>query len=241
MAVRDGVENTLGFTIHRSCARKSNELSCTRKVTSDKYRRNHGRPGFVYILRNSALQAGLYKIGQTTRSGSARARDLNAEATTGLPAEYQCVYEARSRDCGLAEERVHAALAAYRRGKWGQEFFEVELEQAKQTIESVVRQINQEMAESESDQLHSNRRNSSVDSDDPKDPTAKWPFPRKSPAVALPDSSARSLPELNARPHSAQASGVEGTHRREPSWFRRYWPILLILFVVKALYHLSQQ
>ncbi|WP_440108444.1 GIY-YIG nuclease family protein [Acidovorax sp. BL-A-41-H1] len=46
-----------------------------------------------------------------------------------------CVFESQTKDCGRAERRVHAALARHRTGKWGQEFFEVDLSLAIEVIE----------------------------------------------------------------------------------------------------------
>lgn len=104
---------------------------------SGKFDQNIGRPGVVYILANRGLAPGWYKIGCTRYSGDARADSLNRDASTGTPGEYYCVFECRSEDCGTAEVRVFQELNAYRRGKWGQEFFEVDVGIAKATIERV--------------------------------------------------------------------------------------------------------
>jgi hypothetical protein len=103
------------------------------------YDANDGRPGVVYILANEALREGVYKIGQSTRSGHARAQELNAEGRTGMPSLYRCVFEVRVDDCGRAEKLVHMQLYASRMNK---EFFRVDLAQAKLLIERVCRQVN---------------------------------------------------------------------------------------------------
>jgi hypothetical protein len=46
-------------------------------------------------------------------------------------------------DCGTAEQEVFARLNAHRRGKWGQEFFEVDLALAKETIKVVCSEVDQ--------------------------------------------------------------------------------------------------
>jgi hypothetical protein len=104
------------------------------------YDQNDGKPGVVYILANDALRDGIYKIGQSTRSGAHRARDFNITAGTGTPKLFRCIFEVRTLDCGRAEKAVHERLDANRLTK--QEFFSVELEHAKQVIiEECARQV----------------------------------------------------------------------------------------------------
>jgi hypothetical protein len=54
------------------------------------------------------------------------------------------VFEYRTKDSGKAEERVFQKLNHYRRGKWGQEYFEVALEKAKETIVDVCTVVDSE-------------------------------------------------------------------------------------------------
>jgi hypothetical protein len=110
------------------------------------YRKNHGQPGVVYILANPGLRDGWWKIGCSTRSGAQRARELNIDATTGTPGIFECIFEHRTLNCGLAEERVFATLAESRKGKWGQEYFAVEVQIAKETIRRVCHQVDDESA-----------------------------------------------------------------------------------------------
>lgn len=107
------------------------------------YRSLVGKPGVVYVLENDGLRHGWLKIGCSTRSGHARALDLNADANTGTPGAYRCVYQVRTVDCGTAEQEVFVKLSAHRRGKWGQEFFEVDLALAKETIRLVCSTVDQ--------------------------------------------------------------------------------------------------
>ena len=116
------------------------------KSTKDRgdYRRNHGRPGVLYILDNQGLREGWFKIGCSTRSGSVRARELNDEATTGTPGVFRCIFEVQTLDCGLAEERVFIELAESRNGKWGQEYFTIDSEIAKSVIRNVCQKIDEQ-------------------------------------------------------------------------------------------------
>lgn len=117
----------------------------TNKYRSPNYDQNHGVPGVVYVLDNPGLREGLHKIGCSRRSGSARANDLNSDASTGTPGTFVCIFECRTRDCGLAEQRVFRLLANVRKGKWGQEYFEVTLEEAKRIITKVCAEVDEEV------------------------------------------------------------------------------------------------
>ena len=108
-----------------------------RRFGNGSYRQNVGRAGVVYVLENEGLRAGWYKIGCSTRTGRHRAIELNIQAGTGTPGVFKCVFEHRTRDCGKAEREVFHALRQHRRGKSGQEFFEVDVEHAKLTIARV--------------------------------------------------------------------------------------------------------
>ena len=108
------------------------------------YRKNHGRPGVIYILENHGLREGWIKIGCSTRSGAVRARELNDEATTGTPGVFRCIFEHRTFNCGLAEENVFIELAESRNGKWGQEYFTVDPEVAKSVIRQVCQRIDEQ-------------------------------------------------------------------------------------------------
>lgn len=108
------------------------------------YNQNDGVPGVVYILRNDAFKESWLKIGCSRHSGSARARDMNREASTGLPAHHVCVFECRTQDCGNAEKLVFQELRAHRKGR--QEFFEVDIELAKEVISRVCRQMDEAIA-----------------------------------------------------------------------------------------------
>lgn len=104
---------------------------------------NIGAAGVVYVLENDGLRVGWFKIGCSTRSGHVRARELNFDANTGTPGSFRCVFEARTLDCGLAEKRVFKELAGHRRGKYGQEFFEVGMARAQEVILRICAEIDE--------------------------------------------------------------------------------------------------
>jgi hypothetical protein len=102
---------------------------------------NHGVPGVVYILLNDGLALNYCKIGCSSRSGRVRAAELNKDANTGTPGIFRCIFEHRTLDCGRAERMVFQRLAQYRRGKRGQEFFEIDQGHAKGVVAAVCREI----------------------------------------------------------------------------------------------------
>ena len=118
-----------------------------RRRSSGNYNQNDGVRGVVYILRNEAFKETWLKIGCSRHSGHVRARDMNREASTGLPAHHVCVFEVETLDCGRAEKNVHSTLARYRKGR--QEFFEVDIEIAKSAIVSCCSQIDQSIKSAE--------------------------------------------------------------------------------------------
>ncbi|WP_354001706.1 GIY-YIG nuclease family protein [Caenimonas aquaedulcis] len=105
------------------------------------YDQNHGVAGVVYILQNEGFKEGFYKLGCSRHSGHARAANLNVNASTGVPGSFKCIFEQRTRDCGRAEQLVFQRLHAHRKGKWGQEFFEVDLDVARRTIITVCAEV----------------------------------------------------------------------------------------------------
>jgi hypothetical protein len=127
-----------------------------------------GQPGVVYILGNEGLRHDWVKIGCSTRSGDARATDLNSDANTGTPGVFHCVFQQSTLDCGTAERRVFAELRSQRRGKPGQEFFQVELQHAKETITRVCEAV---------DALETARKAAEQAPDPPVYTTAPTPAP----------------------------------------------------------------
>ncbi len=88
--------------------------------------------GFVYLLSN-ALMPGVYKIGFTAGNPDKRAIEIGL--IHGLPMPFEVVEYWRTKDPYIVEQRIHAALASYKKAS---EFFEVDLQFAKDTIVSFV-------------------------------------------------------------------------------------------------------
>ena len=108
------------------------------------YQKNVGYPGVVYVLENPAFRPGVHKIGSTRRSGAIRADEMNRQSFSGTPAEFNCVFECETLDCGLAEERVFQLLNQTQVGKAGQEFFDMALEPVREIITAVCRAVDEE-------------------------------------------------------------------------------------------------
>lgn len=115
----------------------------TRAGRQRDFNQNDGAVGYVYILQNEAFQEDWLKIGQSRRSGHARAKDLNVEAGTGTPKHFRCVLEVQTLDCGRAERAVFERLREYRTGR--QEFFRVSLSEAERVIREECSRINREV------------------------------------------------------------------------------------------------
>ncbi len=81
--------------------------------------------GFVYALSNSAMP-GLYKIGSTTRSPYARAKELSS--VTGVPSPFSVAVFVAVENASTAESDFHRFLVAFRHTE-KREFFELTKDQ----------------------------------------------------------------------------------------------------------------
>ena len=97
------------------------------------------KEGFVYILLNPSFTH-LLKIGKTQRTAEKRAKELSNKGKTALPAEYIVAYDIWVSDCHLVEQFVHKKLAK-KRINTDREFFRIELKEAVKTIESILREL----------------------------------------------------------------------------------------------------
>jgi len=102
----------------------------------------HGTPGTIYILQNDGLREGLYRIGATRRSGVSKAMEFNRDTQNMLPGSYECVFELHSKDCGAALEAILKKFEMCRHGKRNQDFYQLEIEEASNTIVSIIAEIN---------------------------------------------------------------------------------------------------
>lgn len=88
--------------------------------------------GWVYILSNPFMP-GLLKVGMTTTSPEARAKELSAG--TGVPASFVVEASYFSEDPRGDESKIHKALSEYRVNN-GREFFQCSIAQAHEACRS---------------------------------------------------------------------------------------------------------
>ena len=94
--------------------------------------------GYIYILFNRAFQNDHYKIGMTTKMPEERARELST--ATGVPRDFEVLYEQRATDCKRAERLLHSKLRQYR-SAGNREFFQIPLKAAIKALEGVADEI----------------------------------------------------------------------------------------------------
>jgi T5orf172 domain len=93
--------------------------------------------GSVYILKNPCFrEENMLKIGRTTLTVKQRAKKLS---TTGLPDDFDVVYEEDVPDCVLAEKLIHEKLRKYRYRN-EREFFVLPLQEAISAVQQVVQE-----------------------------------------------------------------------------------------------------
>ena len=90
--------------------------------------------GKVYIMRNPAFKDNILKVGKTTRTSEARAKELGKP--TGVPDNFVVLHEQFFEDCDKAENDIHELLKPYRY-KLNKEFFEVDLAIAVKFLDSL--------------------------------------------------------------------------------------------------------
>jgi|TARA_R110000803_G_scaffold84321_1_gene150495 hypothetical protein len=88
---------------------------------------------WVYVLSNPT-SPGLYKIGYTKLTPDERAKQISS--ATGVPLPYEVAWAYRCFNGELLEGEVHHALSKYRVNNQ-REFFQIDLEIAKETINSI--------------------------------------------------------------------------------------------------------
>lgn len=89
--------------------------------------------GFIYALKN-ALMPGHYKIGFTASNPDLRAGQISEQY--GLPSPFLVVEYWRTKDPYIVEKRIHASLAAYRKGG---EFFEIAFDDLSAAVHSHIK------------------------------------------------------------------------------------------------------
>ena len=88
---------------------------------------------WVYVLENDS-QPGLLKIGYTKLTPDERAKQISN--ATGVPLPYKVAWAYRCFNGELLEGEVHHALKKYRVNNQ-REFFQISLNEAKETIETI--------------------------------------------------------------------------------------------------------
>jgi hypothetical protein len=87
--------------------------------------------GYIYILSNEALKHNLLKIGTTQLNPENRRAILSK--STAIPLDFKLEHNVRVKDNSIAEKRIHLLLKEYRFSD-RKEFFQVDLDLAKKTI-----------------------------------------------------------------------------------------------------------
>jgi T5orf172 domain len=82
--------------------------------------------GFIYLLSNPAMP-GMIKIGFSTDQAAMRAVELSRP--TGIPIDFELVYDELVSDCRAVERHLHKRFAAYRVNR-RREFFRVPVREA---------------------------------------------------------------------------------------------------------------
>ena len=130
-----GVENASYFTLIPSS--RGDQWEDVKYFTSRKKLSYTNRDGdhdsWVYVLSNPS-QPGILKIGYTSNTPEERARQLSNATGVALPYEVEFAYSCWN---GLELEKdIHERLNEYRLTKQ-REFFQIDLEEAKEIIEEV--------------------------------------------------------------------------------------------------------
>jgi len=107
-------------------------------------------PGKIYILRNPYHKDALVKIGRTSRISETRAKEISAGS--GVPADFEVLYEEDVFDCVEAERIIHESLHLHRVNK-KREFFQLPLKQAVTTVFQTCLRINDKAKQEIGDRL----------------------------------------------------------------------------------------
>jgi hypothetical protein len=86
--------------------------------------------GWIYILSNRTMP-GLFKIGHTKNNPEDRAKEISR--ATGVPIPFEIEWAFNCYDSDMLEKEIHRALDSFRYTS-NKEFFEISLNEAKETI-----------------------------------------------------------------------------------------------------------
>ncbi|MGE0267121.1 MAG: GIY-YIG nuclease family protein [Candidatus Omnitrophota bacterium] len=102
---------------------------------------NNKKAGKIYILRNPYHKDAIIKIGRTSRISETRAKEISSG--TGIPSEFEVLYEEDVFDSILAENLIHKRLDLNRINK-KREFFNIPLKKAVQVVFETCNKINKD-------------------------------------------------------------------------------------------------
>lgn len=86
--------------------------------------------GWIYILSNRTMP-GLFKIGYTKNNPEERAKEISR--ATGVPVPFEVEWAFNCYDSDMLEKEIHRSLDSFRYTS-NKEFFEISLNEAKETI-----------------------------------------------------------------------------------------------------------
>ena len=109
-----------------------------------------GKEGKIYILRNPYYKDAIIKIGRTSRISEKRAKEISGG--TGVPAEFEVLFEEDVFDSHLAENLVHSKLKE-KRVTPNREFFQLPLKVAVKTVFETCAEINDDSLRKASSRL----------------------------------------------------------------------------------------
>jgi hypothetical protein len=95
--------------------------------------------GYIYLLRNAAMDTDIFKIGLTRRAVDTRAKELGS--ASGVVDRFLVAAEWEVKDCVVAEAIIHDRLKGYRTNP-KREFFKILYKDAMRVIQEVVDEIN---------------------------------------------------------------------------------------------------
>jgi hypothetical protein len=101
---------------------------------------NTENAGYIYILRNPAMEEDIFKIGLTTLTVDERARQLSK---TSVPDKFYKMIEWHVKDCYIAEKQIHQILQNSRIDP-RREFFKIKMDDAIKAITQIVEKINKD-------------------------------------------------------------------------------------------------
>lgn len=94
--------------------------------------------GFIYILRNPAMDKNIFKIGLTRNEVDDRVNQLSK---TSVPDKFYKSQEWNVKDCVKAEKEIHSRLNDYRVDP-RREFFKIDYDKAITVINEVIHEVN---------------------------------------------------------------------------------------------------